>query len=97
MAEKPLWRLEQRLDTLWGRVMSSKYCPDSSLVEWLRNPIKTHKNISIGWKALALAFPLVGNLIAWRIGNVIRVRINEDPWEGVGEGYRLPEPLILQL
>ena len=77
--------------------MSSKYCHVSSIVEWFINPIKTHKNGSIGWKTIVLVFRLMRNWTPWRIGNGIRVKINQDPWVGASERYRLSEPLILQL
>ena len=64
--------------------MTSKYCSYTSLVEWFINPNKTHKNGSIGWKEMVLAFPLVVHWTTCRIGKVTKVIIGEDPWEGAG-------------
>lgn len=52
LATKSLWRLTQNASSLWGKVMSSKYCSDSSIIVWLRNLDKTHKNGLTGSKAL---------------------------------------------
>ena len=60
LAAKTLWRLIQYLEKLWSRVIWAKYCPDGIITEWLRNPNKTFRGGSIGWKALVLAYPLIG-------------------------------------
>jgi hypothetical protein len=36
---------------------------------------------------------MVGNWIVWKIGDGSRVRVGEDPWLGVGDNFRLLEPL----
>ena len=66
-------------------------------MEWFKNPNKTNKNGSIGWKALILEFSLFGSWIAWRIGNGTRVKVGEDPWVGPGEEYRLSDQVIQHL
>ena len=58
---KNLWLLIKNLDSIWGKVLSSKYFLNGSIQEWIRKRDKTFKNGSIGWKALVLAFPQVGN------------------------------------
>ena len=77
--------------------MISKYCSDSKIVEWFRNPIKFDKNGSIRWKTLVLAFPLVGNWSMWKIGNGKRDIIGENLWEREGEEYMLSYNLIIHL
>ena len=69
LEEKIVWRFFQISESLWGRVILSKYCSRSILIDWIRNPDKTFKNGSIGWKTMILAYPLVGNWIAWKIGD----------------------------
>ena len=58
---------------------------------------KRTKNGSIGWKSLVLAFPLVGNWLAWLVGNGRKIRVGEDPWLGVGERYKISEGLVSKL
>ena len=58
---KTLWLLIKNLDSLWGKVLISKYCPNGSIQDWIRKQEKSFKNGSIGCKAMVLAFPLVGN------------------------------------
>ena len=50
---------------------------------------KEYKNGSIGWKSFVLVFPLIENWLAWYVGNGKKVRLGEDPWIGVGDGYKL--------
>ena len=45
---------------------------------------------------MILAYPLVENWIAWKIGDGRQVRVGEDPWAGSGENYRL-SPCLLHL
>ena len=68
----------QNPENLWARVILSKYCYESSLTDWIKNPDKTFKNGSIGWKATILAYPLVGKWISWKIGDGRQVRVGED-------------------
>ena len=51
----------------------------------------------MGWKVLVLAFPLVGNWLAWLVGNGRKIRVGEDPWSGEGERYKLLEGLVSKL
>lgn len=62
--------------------MISKYCPNSSIIEWFRQPVKSQKNSSIGWKIMVQSFPLIGSWMAWRIRDGKNVRVGEDPWVG---------------
>ena len=110
MAAKTLWRLIKNPYSLWGKVLASKYCPNGSIHEWIRKRDKTYKNGSIhewirkrdktykngsiGWKALVLAFPLVGNSLAWLVGNGRKIIVGEDPWSGARERYKLSEGLV---
>ena len=87
LAAKTMWRFFQNSESLWGRVILSKYCSRAILTNWIRNPDKTFKNGSIGWKAMILAYPLVGHWISWKIGDRRQVRVGEDPWHGAGESY----------
>ena len=97
LAAKSLWRLVENLDTLWGRIMREKYCPNASIEEWFHQPTKTHKGGSLCWKAFVEAFPLVGNWVTWQVGDGRRIRIVQDPWVGSGDNFRLPITLFSQL
>ena len=90
IAAKNLWRLFQNLGSLSGRIILSKYCSGLILTDWIRRPVKTYKNGSIGWKALILAFRLVGNWTTWKKGNGKHVRLGEDSWSREGENFGLP-------
>ena len=46
---------------------------------------------------MVLAFPLIGNWIAWEIGNEKSVKIGEDPWAGAGEDYKFPTTVVNKL
>ena len=60
LATKTLWRLLQNPEKLWSKVIVAKYCPDNSILDWIRTPNKTFKNGSIGWKAMVMDFTLFG-------------------------------------
>jgi hypothetical protein len=92
LAGRNLWRLTLG-NTLWVRVLNSKYFPNLSISEWFREPMKSSKG-SIVWKALVEAFPLVGKWMVWCIGNGEKVRLGEDPWLGAGNNYKLSPPLL---
>ena len=97
LATKTLWCLIKNPESLWGKVLISKYCPNGSIQDWISKGEKSFKNGSIGWKALVLAFPQVGNWLAWLVENGREVRVGEDPWSGSGESFKLSEGLVLKL
>ena len=75
--------------SLWGKVMVLKYCPKSSILEWIRKLDKSHKNGSIGWKPFMLSFPLIKDWLAWNVGDGKQIWIGEESWIGSGDGYNL--------
>jgi hypothetical protein len=62
-----LWRLLVG-NSLWIKVMRSKYFPNHTVIEWLKQPNKSSKG-SIVWKAPVEAIPLVGEWVVWKIGD----------------------------
>ena len=79
LAAKYLWRMVENLGSLWRKTMRVKYCPNFSIKEWFKKLVKTHKGGSTCWKAFVVAFPLVGNWVAWKIGDGNSTKIGQDP------------------
>ena len=52
--------------------------------------------MSIIWKVIGLAFPLVGNLLMWKVGRE-KVKVGIDPWVGNGGLFKLLENVITTL
>jgi hypothetical protein len=61
-----------------------------------QKPSKSIQNVSIIWKAMGLAFPLVGNLLVWKVGRE-KFKVGIDPWVGRRVMYKLPNNLIATL
>jgi hypothetical protein len=49
------------------------------------------------WKAVLKAFHVIGDGLAWRIGNGTKVRIGACPWPGCGNNHLLPVEIIQSL
>jgi hypothetical protein len=84
---RPSWeeiygRLTQN-NSLWVKVMCSKYMVSLSVADWFRTPVKYSKG-SIIWKAMVEDFPLVGVWTIWKIGSGHCIRVEEDSWLGAG-------------
>ena len=60
-------------EALWGRTMREKYCPNAPIEEWFRQATKNHEGGSLCWKEFVEDFPLVGNWVAWQIGDGRRI------------------------
>jgi hypothetical protein len=71
---KVLWRLINS-SSLWTRVVQHKYIAPLSILEWIRNPIKSMSGISIIWKAVIKAFDLIG--MVWSGG------LAQEIWSGL--------------
>ena len=67
---------------LWVKIAYQKYIYPMNIIEWIRSPIKKKKNISICWKVVLWAFDIIGDFLAWKVGNGNVVRIGLDPWLG---------------
>ena len=44
-----------------------------------------------------MAFPPIGDWVAWKIGNGRSIHIGQDPWVGSGDTFKLTDHLITQL
>jgi hypothetical protein len=95
LAGHNMWHLSMG-NSLWIRVMNSKYFPNLFVTDWFRTPVKSSKG-SIVWKVLVEAFPLVGSWTMWKVGNGKKVHVGEDPWIGAGDKFHLSPLLILAL
>ena len=96
LAAKGGWRL-LKSNSLWSRVIKQKYLPNVSLLEWIRNPRKTHLGGSVIWKAIVKSFHLNEDNIAWDVGNGESVLIGKDPWLGSTNQHLLPDDIIEEL
>jgi len=78
-------------ESLWRQEILHKYIEPLSMEDKIKqvvNPI-----LSNIWKAIVQPFPLVGNWMAWNVGNGVKVRIGADPWVGSGEEHILSEEI----
>jgi hypothetical protein len=96
LAAKGGWRLISTT-SLWTKVVIQKYIEPDSLETWIRRAQKSLKGVSVIWKAIINSFPVIGEGLAWKIGNGHRVRLGADPWAGSEGQHLLPEQLILHL
>ena len=62
LAAKMGWRLISTT-SLWTEVISQKCISPRSILEWIRDPNKSHTGGSIIWKALITSFGIIG--MAW--------------------------------
>jgi hypothetical protein len=60
LAAKNIRRLLQK-HGLWCKVVGMKYISPDKIDDWLRKPVKSLQNVSIIWKVVVLAYPLVGD------------------------------------
>jgi hypothetical protein len=78
-------------------VVLQKYIEPDSLETWIRSAQKSLKGVSVIWKAIVKSFPVIGEGLAWKIGNGHRVRLGADPWAGCEGQHLLPDQLIFLL
>ena len=90
------WRLV-KTSSLWTRVIKKKYIPHESLIDWIRNPRKTHTGGSVIWKAIVNSFSLIENNLAWDVGNGENFLISRDPWMGSSQQHLIPPDVIEEL
>jgi hypothetical protein len=54
---------------------NQKYIEPISVEDCIGNPSNSIHNVSIPWKTIVLAFPLIGNWLVWKVGNGEKVRV----------------------
>jgi len=69
----------------------------SSFHEWFRSPQKSTKNGFVVWKSLLEAFLVIKRREVQKIGDSSKVRIEKDPWVGVGNHFKFSKELVDQL
>jgi hypothetical protein len=74
-------------------LVGKKYIYPNTIEECIQSPRKSIY-VSIIWKAVFLAFPLIGNWRVWNVGNGKKVEVDEYPWRGLGEDFRLLTHMI---
>jgi len=85
------------MENLWTRVVKRKYIDPAPLEDWIRNPIKNKKNVSVIWRVTVESFKVIEQGLAWKIGNGRNLKIGKDPWIGCNENYALSPGLIRNL
>lgn len=96
LAAKSGWRII-KMENLWTRVVKRKYIDPVPLEDWITNPSKKEKNVSVVWKATVEDFKVIEQGLAWQIGNGGNLKIGKDPWVGCNEKYALSPGLIRHL
>eukprot|EP00253_Pinus_taeda_P027771 PITA_27771 len=96
LAAKSGWRIISS-ENLWTRVVKRKYIDPMTLDNWIRDPNKKGKNISVIWKATSEAFKVIEQGLSWQVGCGENVKIGRDPWVGCNERYALSQGLIRHL
>lgn len=89
------WRLILTT-SLWMSVIYQKYIAPLSMIDWIRLDHKRCSGVSIIWKAIVRAFDLVGDNLAWSVGNGHKFLIGRVVWAG-GDQVLLSEELCIAL
>ena len=90
------WRI-LKMENLWAHVMIQKYISPESMEDWIRRLVKSHVGGSIFWKVVVKSFDVIGNGLAWMIGNGRKLRVGEDPWTGCLQQHKLMDNTMLAL
>eukprot|EP00253_Pinus_taeda_P007836 PITA_07836 len=96
LAAKSGWRLISS-ENLWTRVVKRKYIDPMPLENWIRDPNKKGRNISVIWKATTETFKVIEQGLSWQVGSGENVKIGRDPWVGCNDRYALSPGLIRHL
>lgn len=75
MLMKALWRITEKEETLWVKVVKAKYMPRSDL--WTS---KRTYNCTVFWRNLMALRPKLLPLISWKIGDGELCRVYGQPW-----------------
>ena len=79
---KNLWMVLMN-NSIWHRVLTSKYLKGLSVVDWLRRKTFGTRRVFVIWKGFLQTLPWMGCQVAWQVGNGSDVLIGIDPVIGV--------------
>lgn len=96
LAAKPLWNFISKY-SLWKQILAQKNISLNTINDWIKREPKHIQNVSNQWKALSLAFALVGVFLAWKVSNGTTVRIRKDAIIDCNQDISLPEGLAQHL
>eukprot|EP00253_Pinus_taeda_P007121 PITA_07121 len=96
LAAKLGWKLLNN-NSLWTKVVVTKYISPSNTFDWIRQDQRNTANISIIWKAVISTKALIQNGLTWRIRSGPQVQLGLDPWVGCGNAHMLSEELRAHL
>ena len=85
------------MENISMKVVKQKYIDPVPLEEWIRNPNKKGRNVSVVWEANVEAFKVIEQGLAWQVGNGENLRIGKDPWVRCNEKFALSLGLIRHL
>jgi len=66
-------------------------------MEWIRTEHKSIQNVSNNEKAMTQVFPMIGQHLAWLVGNGSQVRVGSDAITGCRHNIFLPATLVTHL
>ena len=90
LAAKMCWHLITG-QSLWKEVITAKYISPRSTLYWVRGNFRATPGVSIIWKAITKAAPLIQQGLSWKIGSGDLVLVGSDSWSGSGEYFKLPD------
>jgi hypothetical protein len=96
LAAKLIWRF-LKTNSPWTDIITHKYTHPNSIEYWVRSFDKKINNGYIIWKEVVQCFLVVGEGLAWLIGNGSKVRLGEDLWPGSRQNHILPFDIIQAL
>ena len=72
-----------------GKIVRSKYLKALSIYDWFHSTVVSSKVSSNSWEGLKTSFELIGKWLVWSVGNGHQVKLEMDPWMGVGSCCKL--------
>ena len=74
-----------------------KYLKREPILGWIKNPNKSFKGDSLFWKSIVQTFLVVGDILAWKVGNMILCLIGRGNIMGFGQRVNLLVELVKHL
>jgi hypothetical protein len=77
-------------DSLWRRIIVKKYIAPNSLLDWIRSEGKSIKNATNHCKAHISTFAVLGDHLAWKVGDGAKIKNGANAIMGCGNMIFLP-------